>query len=105
LTPGRFSESIIHGAYYEMRHAALAVLLRHQGGASTNHGRLVRSFRDFAVSRFGAEGDRLGADLLAAMTWRNEADYEPAVIDPDGKATELQEIARRFLAACEDLLR
>jgi uncharacterized protein (UPF0332 family) len=48
-TPDEAFESVIHGAYFAMFHAARAALLAVQGTASTDHARVGATFAQMAA--------------------------------------------------------
>ena len=57
-TPDDRFEGVVHGAYYAMFHAARAALLAVEGSASTNHGRVVETFRRWSRRRRAKAGRR-----------------------------------------------
>jgi uncharacterized protein (UPF0332 family) len=92
-------ESVIHGAYFAMFHAARAALLAAQGTASTRHGSVAT-----ALAQMGAQQD-LGeqASVLAkARDLHAKAHHGTRDLTEQGRALRAQ--MRPFLASCTRLV-
>ena len=74
-TPDDRFEGVIHGAYYAMFHAARAALLAVEGSASTNHGRVVETFKKMFRRQRMRGGGGQAATLEAAYKLGMKADY------------------------------
>ena len=92
-------ESVIHGAYFAMFHAARAALLAAQGTASTRHGSVAT-----ALAQMGAQQD-LGAQasvLAKARDLHAKAHHDTRDLTEQGRALRAQ--MRPFLALCTRLV-
>jgi uncharacterized protein len=95
-------ETIVHNSYYAMFHAARAALLAVDGSASTNHGRVVETFKR-TVKRRRLTGGREHADVFgSAFELRMEADYGNEDLTEAGQQLRAQ--MGRFLAFCRNLV-
>ncbi len=90
-------ESVIHGAYFAMFHAARAALLAVQGTASTNHGRCSHLRAD-GERRIWHTGERLAEVCAICMRMR----YGTEDLTEQGQALRAQ--MRPFLALCAGLV-
>ena len=69
-------ETVVHGSYYAMFHAARAALLVLEGTASTNHGRVVETFAQTVKRRrLGQVATDCAMALSKAYELRAKADY------------------------------
>ena len=98
-TPDDRFEGVIHGAYYAMFHAARAALLALESSASTNHGQVVKAFKQ-AMRRRRIKGGREHAAALAgAAELRMKADYSHEDLTEAGRSLRGQ--VRPFLESVE----
>jgi uncharacterized protein (UPF0332 family) len=98
-TPDEAFESVIHGAYFAMFHAARAALLAVQGTVSTDHARVGATFAQMAAKlNVDVRPNLLGKarDLHAGA----HHGYED--LTEQGKALRAQ--MRPFLALCAQLV-
>jgi uncharacterized protein len=101
-TPDDRFEGVVHGAYYAMFHAARAALLALEGSASTNHGQVVKAFKQ-AMRRRRIKGGREHAAALAgAAELRMKADYGHEDLTEAGRSLRGQ--VRPFLEFCRRLV-
>jgi uncharacterized protein (UPF0332 family) len=92
-------ESVIHGAYFAMFHAARAALLAAQGTASTKHGSVATAF-----AQIRAEQD-LGAQASVLAKARDlHAKAHHGTEDLTEQGTALRAQVRPFLALCAGLV-
>jgi uncharacterized protein (UPF0332 family) len=101
-TPDDRFEGVIHGAYYAMFHAARAALLAVEGSASTNHGRVVETFKQTTRRRRLQGGRDHAAALANAFELRMEADYGDEDLTEAGR--QLRAGLPRFLDFCRTLV-
>jgi uncharacterized protein (UPF0332 family) len=98
-TPDDHFESVIHGAYFAMFHAARAALLAVQGTASTKHGRVAASFAQLSA----AQDTAAQASVLAkARDLHANAHHGTEDLTQEGQALRAQ--MRPFLALCAGLV-
>jgi uncharacterized protein (UPF0332 family)/predicted nucleotidyltransferase len=101
-TPDDRFEGVIHGAYYAMFHAARAALLAVDGAASTNHGRVVETFKPMVRRRRLAGGRDHAVALEAAFELRMKADYGSDDLTAAGR--QLRNQVAPFLEFCTKLV-
>jgi uncharacterized protein len=95
--PDASFEGVVHGSYYAMFHAARAALLALEGGASTNHGRVVDTFVAMVKRRaLGVLPRTCAARLVKAYKLRIKADYGNE--DLTERGVELRAAVAPFLA-------
>jgi uncharacterized protein len=101
-TPDDRFEGVIHGAYYAMFHAARAALLAVEGSASTNHGRVVDTFKAMIKRRRAKTGRERATALESAFELRMKADYGSEDLTQPGR--ELRDRMGPFLVYCQMLV-
>jgi uncharacterized protein (UPF0332 family) len=92
-------ESVIHGAYFAMFHAARAALLAVQGAASTKHGQVAASF-----ARMSAKQDLREPASVLAKARDLHARAHHGTRDLTGQGQALRAQMRPFLALCARLV-
>ena len=95
-------ETIVHNSYYAMFHAARAALLAVDGSASTNHGRVVETFKRTVRRRRLAGGRDHAVALEAAFELRMKADYGSDDLTEAGR--QLRDQVAPFLEFCRKLV-
>ena len=98
-TPDEAFESVIHGAYFAMFHAARAALLAVQGTASTDHARVGATFAQMAAK---LNVDVRPSLLAKARGLHAGAHHGYEDLTEQGKALRAQ--MRPFLALCAGLV-
>jgi predicted nucleotidyltransferase/uncharacterized protein (UPF0332 family) len=94
-------ETIVHNSYYAMFHAARAALLAVEGLASTNHGRVVETFKQMVKRRRSKPGRAHATTLESAFQLRMKADYGDEDLTEAGRQLRLQ--VGPFLGFCRKL--
>ncbi|TWT02115.1 HEPN domain-containing protein [Reyranella sp. CPCC 100927] len=96
------TETVIHGAYYAMFHAAAAVLLERTGKAPKTHAAMVGQFSGIARTA-GKDAELLARRFNRAESRRLIADYDDVPAEEDDAAS-VRASAIEFLALCRRLL-
>lgn len=95
-------ETIVHNSCYAMFHAARAALLAIEGSASTNHGQVVKTFKETLRRRRIKGGREHAAALEGAFELRMKADYGNEDLTEAGG--RLRDQVRPFLGFCQKLV-
>ena len=95
-------ETIVHNSYYAMFHAARAALLAVEGSASTNHGRVVETFKEMMRRRRIKGGRDYAVALEGAAKLRMKADYGNEDLTEAGR--RLRDQIESFLGFCGKLV-
>ena len=98
-TPDDAFESVIHGAYFAIFHAARAALLAVEGTASTNHGGVAASF-----AQMGGRPDLCAEPRLLAKARDLHANAHHGYENLTEQGRALRAQMRPFLALCARLV-